>query len=148
MHGEGCTWIVTADGGRARVLEERRRGVALAERAAFAHDRDADAAPRDRPARVQESAGPARHAVEPRIAPHEAGERAFLQRLAAFLDDGAAKGAYEELVLFAPPRALGVLRNALSGPARGRIAGEAALDVTRETPEAVAARLAHLRHGA
>jgi protein required for attachment to host cells len=61
-------WYVIADGGRARFVERDDKG-AFRTIASFVstelHERSSDLG-RDRPARVKESAGPTRHAVEPR----------------------------------------------------------------------------------
>lgn len=145
MHADGCTWIVVADGGHARILEERRRGATLTEANKFEHSQSDVAVPRDRPARVHERNGDVRHAVTGRTSPHEEGERRFLSSVAAQLEDGAARHAFDHLILLAPPRALGVLRAALSDKLTRLVVAEAPLDFAHEAIPEIMVCVRHLR---
>jgi protein required for attachment to host cells len=91
----------------------------------------------DKAPRVHESTGAARHAIEPRITPHEDAATAFVHRLAEHLNAAARAGRYERLVLFAPPRALGFLRQAIAGALEASFD----LDVVEETADQIKARL-------
>lgn len=97
----------------------------------------------DRPGRTEESADSARHADEPRHDPHEERRTAFLRRLAHHLSERAAAHADDELIPFAPPRALGRLRGLLGDDVGKRIRGEAPKDLTNmplvELPQHLAA---------
>lgn len=145
MRAHGCTWVVVADGGRARVLEERRQGQALLERIAFAHSESDDVYPRDKPTRVRESVGLARHAVTRRTTPHDEGERRFLSRVAARLEQGGAHREFERLILFAPPRALGVLRQVLSERTARLVSAAAPLDIVDADIASIAEQVQQLR---
>ena len=58
----------------------------------------------------------------------------FLQGLADRLDERLAAGAFDRVILVAPPHALGVLRGAISDKVKGAVAGEVAKDLTK-TPD-------------
>ena len=141
---DGSTWIVVADGGRARCFEERRRGVALRERADFAlaHTAD-DVVEGIRPGRIHESWGAARHAVERGPDPHQTEEDHFLHRVVDRIS--AAAGDFDHLVILAPPRALGLIRAALPKAVADKVALSHAVDVVRESAVEIAARLDELR---
>lgn len=149
MIEDGVTWFLLADGRRARVLVELRRGAALQESAdwimkigpAELHE------PRDRAPRSFDRIGPARHAMDKGANPHEQEEASFLDRVAARVGEAEKHNAFAHLVIAAPPRALGLLREALSSPVRARVRAEAALDILDETPEALRARLTELLRG-
>lgn len=136
-------WIVAADGRRARVYEQAVQGAKLAPVSALemSEEEARRAEPRDRPTRVQESVGPRRHGAQSEPSPHEQAEAAFLQRLAEHLHEAAQAKRYANLVLFAPPRALGVLRAALENKLAAPIEKSFDLDVVNETAEQLTARL-------
>ncbi len=142
MRMNGSTLILVADGRRARLYEEPRRGADLIQRAA--HDiADEDLyAPQDRPPRTFESATPHRSAMEKRDL-HEAEEENFLRRVAGLV--GEAMGAFDHLVVIAPPRALGLLRAGLPEAAGAKIAHTLAKDVVSEDAVAIKRRLGDLR---
>ncbi|MGR7994198.1 MULTISPECIES: host attachment protein [unclassified Xanthobacter] len=84
----------------------------------------------ERPGRVHESAGVSRSAVEqPDL--HDAAETAFLTRLAARLGALVESGEVKRILLVAPPRALGVLREALPAAVRPLVSGEVAKDLVK-----------------
>lgn len=115
------TWIVVADGAGARVFEERRKLGPLTERRdlALTSHEDRHQAPAHAGSVVDRS-GFGRHAAAT-VDPAARAEERFLVELAATLDKGALANSFEHLVLIAPPRALGVLRQALSAATARRI---------------------------
>lgn len=117
----GPTWIVVADAGRARLFEQMRRGAALVERPEFAQSAPPARAPRDRPPRVHDRVGPARHAIAPRRTPHDAAEAQFLEHLADLIARSAQEKAFSRLIVCAPPRALGQIRKKLPPEVRDEI---------------------------
>ncbi len=109
-------WYVIADGGRARFVERDENGAfrtVLSFVAADLHARSSDLG-RDRPARVMESAGPGRSAVEPRRDLHEAAKEDFVKLVAAKIEAEHGNGQFDSLVLVAPPGVLTELKQALS----------------------------------
>lgn len=84
----------------------------------------------ERPGRVHQSNGPARSAVE-QTDFHAQEEAAFLNRLAERLSALVGERAIARILLVAPPRALGTLRDALSAPVRALVSGEIAKDLVK-----------------
>ncbi len=128
------TWILVADGARARILRNDGPGKGLqpAVDGEFSHSapptRELGS---DRPGRTRESVGSTRHAMEPRIDWHRFEKEKFGRELAALLDGAAERNEFDRLVLVAPPRTLGDLRAALGGKARRRLRAELDKDLTR-----------------
>jgi protein required for attachment to host cells len=126
------TWIVLADGRRALTLTRRAGGGLEAvpggelDGGVRKRSREIDS---DRPGRSSDSTGPHRHALAPRSDPHEHEESVFLKSVADWLDEQVNAGAFERLVVVAPPRALGDLRQAFSDRVRARIHAEVAKDL-------------------
>ncbi|MFS8036112.1 host attachment protein [Xanthobacter sp. AM11] len=84
----------------------------------------------DRPGRVHESASTARSAVEqPDL--HAAAEAAFLARVAGRLGALAGEGQIGAILIVAPPKALGTLREALSPQVKALVSGEIAKDLVK-----------------
>ena len=77
-------WYVIADGGRARFVERDEEGAfrTLSSFVSTELHTSAHELGRDRPARVKESASPARSAVEPRRDLHEAAKEDFIRTVA------------------------------------------------------------------
>lgn len=127
------TWILVADGGRARILEAagRGKGVHLVSGLEASLDNPpSHLQGRDRPGRVHESVGYTRHAVEPKQDPHRVMEADFASQLAETLGNYAASKSFDRLVLVAPPTMLGELRKALPPDAREKVAAEIDKDLT------------------
>ncbi len=128
------TWIVVADGARARIAESRGAREPL--QAALNHDFSAPHAPTralvsDRPGRYPELGPGRRHAVQPRTDRHELEKTLFARHLGGVLEDAARRGRFDRLVLVAPPAALGRMREALGPRARTMLAAEIGKDLTR-----------------
>jgi protein required for attachment to host cells len=128
------TWILVADGGRARILETtgKRQGMHLVAGSQSRLDNPPSRElGRDTPGRVYESVGHARHAVEPRSDPHTALEALFASQLATMLADHSAKEAFDRLVIVAPAAMLGNLRRMIKPEVRNKIVAEIDKDLTR-----------------
>jgi protein required for attachment to host cells len=83
----------------------------------------------DREGRSDESATPSRHAIEGKTDPHEAAKLRFETQIAELVNRAAAQGLFDTLVLVAPPRVLGDMRQALSTQARERLILEEGKDL-------------------
>ena len=133
-------WIVVADGARARVLLNagRMEGVRQMPDATF-HDSHPPSRElgSERPPRVHESFGSARHAIEPRSDPHEQRKERFLLRLALFLQDAWQNKAFDCLILVAPATALGHLRDTLAPAVRKTVIAEYVHDYSHQDNETV-----------
>jgi protein required for attachment to host cells len=137
------TWIVVADGARARILARREQGgfdSISAWESAEAHRPSRDLVS-DRPGRAQESATTARHALDQRHDPHEERKIDFVRDLAERINRAAAENRFDDFVLFAPPRCLGTLREALDETARAKLRASAAKDLTKLPPDELAAHV-------
>ena len=141
------TWVLIADAGRARVLENDGPGHGLipVERMGMTHE-----LPRthelvaDRQPRSIESVGHARHAIDAGMDPHRKEKQKFASEIAAVLDKELAGNAFDRLVIVAAPQALGDLRAAISEAVQKRVHNEIALDLTKTPNEDVARHLGHI----
>lgn len=146
MLEEGATWFLVADGRRARVLIEPRRGAELQEPQEWvlqiSESELYDAI--DRPPRAHDSMGPARHAMDQGRNRHEEEEEKFLKRVASRIGEAEKHKAFDHLVIAAPPRALGLLRSLLPSGAQSRVRAETAKDLLDETAPQLRERLREL----
>lgn len=139
------TWILIADGARARIAVAERGCRAI--KPAFAHDFAAPHAPTrrlvsDRPGRYPLGITPARQAVDARTDRHAYEKTAFTRDIAGVVDRAALQRAFDRLVLVAPPAELGRLRTMLKPRTRAMIVAEIAKDLTHLPLHAVGDRLA------
>lgn len=135
------TWILVADEARARLLEDA--GGPLNELRDFVHGESRAKAGEmagERLSRTHDRAGAARHAIEPHTSSEAIEARRFAQELAAALDEGRGAGRFERLVLFAPPRFLGLLREVLPTAVARCVAAEVGKDVVAEPASRIAER--------
>ena len=149
MLQDGSTWFLLADGRRARVLVEPRRGARLEARddlaMAIGPDELYDA--QDRPPRSFDRIGAGRHAMDKGRSLHEQEEFNFLRRVAERISQAEKHQLFDHIVIAAPPRALGILRNLLPFGVRSRIRAEAAKDLLDEGAPKLGERLRELlRH--
>lgn len=136
------TWVLVADGARARILEHTRIGGGLVALAAMDHEKahgHARDLGSDRPGRVFDSAGAGRHAVAPHTDYLRYEKDKFAHEVAALLEQAGTAQRFDRLVLVAPPRTLGDLRAAMGPHAKAAVIGEVRKDLThtqdRELPE-------------
>lgn len=146
MLEDGPTWFLVADGRRARVLIEPRRGATLQEPSDWAMEIGPDELydPQDRPPRGFDAVGAGRHAVDRGRNLHEAEEEKFLRRVATRIGEAEKQKAFDHLVIAAPPRALGLLRASLPQAAQTRIRAETPKDLLDEDATKLRERLREL----
>lgn len=146
MDVTGTTWILAADGDQARIFEERQRAGDVRELEALHLGRAGGDYPKAAAhgATVHDRAGHGQHGAGER-APHEEAEDRFLQRVAESLAGPAQRGAFQGLVIMAPPRALGVLRQALPKAAHALLEGSDPHECVRETADDIRNRLRKVR---
>ena len=137
------TWVLVADGGRARVYESLGPGTALRE--VFHED---GAAPQtheiasDRGGRRHDATGAGRHAVTAASDPQRHNEKEFARRICGFLDRKASAGAFDRLVLTAAPATLGDIREILHKASRALVHAEVDKDFVPLSPHDLVDRLA------
>lgn len=127
------TWILVADGARARLFETASPDDALTEVACFANP--AGRSPgrgftTGRAPTVNESVGAARHAIEPHTTLREKTTDRFARTISVELERGRNAHRYARLVLVAPPRFLGALHGAFPKPLRDSVVAEIKRNVT------------------
>lgn len=146
MLQNGSAWFLVADGRRARVLIEMRRGAELQEPADWAMEIGPDDLydEQDRPPRSFDRVGAGRHAMDKGRSLHEQEEVNFLKRLANRIGDAEKHRQFDHLVIAAPPRALGFLREHLSQGAKARIRAETPKDLLDEATPKLRERLIEL----
>ena len=141
------TWIVIADATRARIAvnDGPGSGVTPVPGLAFeGRNLPGREIMSDRPGRTFDSSGRGRHGKEPRTGPREVEALRFLHDLAERLDEGRKQERYDRLVIVAPPKALGQLRQQLSAGVRDRITGALDKDLTHVPDHQLAKHLGTL----
>lgn len=138
---KGSTWIVLADAGRARFFERLKPKATMTELEALDMDAPPVEQPGDRAPRVHDRQGDARHAIAPRQTPREAAADHFLHAVAARINKAAAEGVFARLVICAPPRALGILRDGLADNAKRCVVAAIDKDLMHEPVKALQAHL-------
>lgn len=139
------TWVLVADGSRARILEKEdggRKQLKTIEGMTFAHDlpKTSDVV-RDRLPRTFESVGSTRHAVATEVDPHREEKRKFARELADALDAELAKHSFDRLLIVAPAQMMGDLRSALTPTVRERAVADVVLDLTKVPDTEIASHL-------
>lgn len=139
------TWILIADGGRARVLENPGPGKGARQVDGLMFE--ADLPPThdivaDRQGRSFESSDSTRHPLTPPSDPRERLKHDFLAGLVETLSQRLDAGAYDKLLVVAPPSALGELRKLLPAKLQAVLAGEIGKDLTKTPDHDLAPHLA------
>lgn len=144
------TWIVVADGARARFFSPDKESAKLVATgpanlvAPASRQRPRDLKS-DKPGRsFSASRSAVRHALEPPHDYHKLEKHRFMATLAQALDDACGRRAFNDLILVAPRRSLGELRDLLSKRVQGSVRQEVAKDLTNEPPSRLHRRLGPL----
>lgn len=103
------TWVLVADSEKARLFEFERVHAPWVETACFVNADAPQGPPPERPPRVQESVGSARHAIEARTDPKDKAAARFAATLATALRTAHEQQRFQSLVIAAAPRFLGAL---------------------------------------
>jgi protein required for attachment to host cells len=113
--GQGM-WVVVCDGKKALLLENQGDDKYLNLKTKEVYEQQVPKTHElgsDEPGRSFQSAGSMRSAMD-QTDWHDESERAFLEKLVKRLDVAVQSGETKSLILVAPPRALGVIRNTYS----------------------------------
>ena len=141
------TWVLIADGARARILENSGPGHGLAALDGMTFDGDHSATHdlvSDRQGRSFSSHGHGRSAIEAHTDPHRELKTKFAHHMADVLAERLEQHSYERLVIVAPPVTLGDLRKLLSDKVRATVVGEVAHDLTKIPNGEVAEHIKHV----
>jgi protein required for attachment to host cells len=133
------TYILVADGARARLYANLGVGKGLqpvsgATHRADLHHHDRDILT-DKPGRAYNSMGNSRSAMEPQTEWHRFEKHKFAREMARVLDAAAATKSFDRLILVAPPATLGDLRMELSDSTRKLVTAELPKDLTRHAEQ-------------
>ena len=138
------TWIMVANAAHARLFESVAGDGRLDEVGTFEHPEarlHGAELTRERPGSVQESASSEHHGLEPRLHPHDKVAREFAHDLASVLNRGRVDHRYERLVLVAPPRFLGGLRQSLDDNVARLVKASFRKDASRASAEEIESML-------
>ncbi len=133
------TWLVVANSSSAKIFKVAHKQT-LIELEVFEHpesrlhNRDLVS---DKPGRDFESMGATRHAVEPRIWPHQQEVINFAKQLAEHLETALNKGEYEKVYIAATPTMLGIMRNSFHPNTAKHVGGEVDKDMTHMKPDEI-----------
>ena len=119
-------WVVVCDGAKALILENAGDAIALNLKTKEVHqqpDESTHAQGTAPPGRTHSSVGNRRGAVE-QTDWHDQSEQRFLADLADRLDAAVTAGEAKSMVVVAPPRALGMLRQSFSASVRNTVRAE------------------------
>lgn len=128
------TWLLLANGTEARLVCSEGRAGDLRELDAHLPEgpnRPAREIMANKPGRTYDSFGKGRHGMEPRSDPRALESHRFLSQVADRINQAAGRDAFDRLVLIAPPKALGVLRQELGGKAREKLIDQRDKDLTK-----------------
>ena len=139
------TWVIVADGARARFFEHN------SDRSAQLEEFDAMVSPQhrlheadlrsDRAGRTFDSRGRGRHAMEPVHTARDHETQVFARDLAAHIEDARIAGYLDKLILIAPPKFLGQLRSSLCSNALKLVVHSIDKELTKASSEEVARHL-------
>ena len=118
-------WVLVCDGAKALVLENvgDERFPNLQTRDVYQQEEFAVHEAADAPGRIFKPGPGPRSAVET-VDKHDQSEAAFLKKLMDTLDAAALVGKFKSLIVVAPPRALGLMRQSYSSHVRQALRGE------------------------
>jgi protein required for attachment to host cells len=126
-------WVVVCDGAKALVLENVGDPKFLNLKTKEVYEQDDPKTSEqgtDAPGRTINSVNARRSAME-QTDWHDQAEQRFLQGLAAHIDAAVNAGKVKSLIVVAPPRALGVLRQAYSHNLRAALRAEIDKDLVK-----------------
>ncbi len=131
------TWILVADGARARIFEtdtpDTRQLTEIqdfANTAAKGRNAEEEPEPLRRFGGGGESGSGPAHTGEPAETPAERAIRTFSNDVGDFLDQACTARRYKKLILVAPPKFLGAMRKTLSKETRDTVDKEIVKDIT------------------
>jgi protein required for attachment to host cells len=129
------TWVLIADGARARLLAQAKPfeplKPALEQEEFTGSMAQSKEIGSDRPGRSFDSSGlGGRHAMAPPTDPQRYAKFAFARELAERLEEAAYGGRFDRLILVAAPKTLGDLRELLPGLVKAKVVAEIDKDLT------------------
>lgn len=137
------TWILVASREEARLFSRRGKGFLKLERdignplgRLKSHDLVSDKA-----GASNDNRKPGRHAYSTQESPRDRALKDFYREVIAQVEHALETQAFDNLVLIAEPRLLGLIRDLLPNQLRRRVSEEISKDLSFEKPEQLAQRL-------
>lgn len=149
MTGQGNTWVLVANAHQGRILEVDDAGLpakvhhTIGSRDGKAHDESGDLP--EVADRLQRSPGH-KGALHESGDPKDGAEHRFAKELVRMLEAGVAANAFHHLVLVAPPKLLGILRENLSRALAGRLRASEPKDYAHLSDHELELRVRELVH--
>lgn len=125
------TYIVVADSHCARIFSKFNKQSPLELVHHFAADLDLKE--HKKPSKTFSDGGSLRHAVEPHTDPKEVEQQHFAHEVITFIDNALKQNEFEDLVLIASPKMLGVLNNDLSEQLSKKVVKKIDKNITKMT---------------
>jgi protein required for attachment to host cells len=137
------TWIIVADGSRARFfkLSSTDTLVSAIDHESIAPTLKNNQIGADRPGRTFESAGTIRHEKEPPTRPARQAAIELAGEVAILLEAERKAGSFEHLIVVAPPRSIGDLRGAMSEQLKSVVTAEIGKDLSKLSVSELSVRL-------
>lgn len=128
------TCILVADGAHARVFLNEGPGLGIEELEEYSEDKDPRESRKiasDSPGRAFDSGGEGRHAMEPPTDPKRHEKQEFHREIADRIELAMKRHKFDRLVVVAPPRTLGNLREEFDKSANVKIHAEINKDLIK-----------------
>ena len=126
------TWVLVADGVRARIFIKKHENLADVMGHDFVGDNLKDSAlGSDKPGRSFESSTPMRHAYQPRTDWHQYQKELFAKELCEVIEKANEKSEFDELIIISPPKTLGDIRSYLCKQTLSKVKAEITKDITK-----------------
>ena len=130
------TWIIVADGSRARLFESSGSSSDIHETENLTHPESRlheQTLTSDLPGRAFDSTGEGRHAMGSKAEPKKHEIEEFARQIASHLDKARSDNKFKQLIVIAAPSILGELRNTLSAETKKLIRTEIDKDLTQHS---------------
>jgi len=132
MHKQKRTWVLIADGARARIFVKGHNTLDHVMGQDFVSENLKDSEHgTSKPGRGYESANPSRHAYQPRTDWHQHQKQLFAKELCDILEKATENSDFDELIIISPPKTLGDIREHLSKQTLSRVTAEIPKDITK-----------------
>jgi protein required for attachment to host cells len=131
------TWIAVADGGKALILINDGTDRAPLLRVAAKNELENPPTGQQGADRPGRRAGPDQRSAIESTDWHAFEESRFIEELAGRLNQAAGRGQFEQLVIAAPPKVLGMVRPALSAQATALVVAEISKDLTKHPVDVI-----------
>lgn len=126
------TWVLVADGTRARIFIKRFKSLNNVMGQDFVSDNLRDSQIyMDKPGRSYESSNPTRHAYQPRTDWHEYQKQTFAKEICSILEKANETADFDELIIISPPKMLGDIRSYLGKQILPKIRAEIPKDISK-----------------